>query len=157
MTLNTAQSSDDALLETHSDELLTVYIQDQPFGIPILQVQDVLGHQVVTPVPLSAPEIEGALNLRGRIVTAINVRKRLGLEPLENSDPMSVVVEYEGELFSLLIDRVGDVLRLGHDSFEKTPATLDPLWKEAAMGIHQLDNTLLIVLDISKLLDFGNK
>lgn len=150
----TAVATNDALLDTHDDELLTIYIKDQPFGIPILQVQDVLGHQQVTPIPLSAPEIEGALNLRGRIVTAINVRTRLGLPPAEHGEPMSVVVEHEHELYSLLIDRVGDVLRLNRDSFEKTPATLDPLWKETALGIHQLDDTLLIVLDISKLLQF---
>lgn len=136
------------------DELLTVFISGQQFGVPILQVQDVLGSQSVTPIPLSNEEIDGALNLRGRIVTAFNVRKRLGLPEAEKSTGMSVVVEYQNELFSLIIDSVGDVMRLSKDSFEKSPATLDTLWRSVSNGIYQLDSNLLIVLDIAKLLDF---
>lgn len=136
------------------NELLTVYISGQLFGIPILQVQDVLGEQKVTPIPRSNKIIEGALNLRGRIVTAINVCERLNLTPAPDSLNMSVVVEHDNELFSLIIDRVGDVLRLQNDDIDRNPATLDPLWRDVSLGICQLDGNLLIVLDIAKLLDF---
>ena len=134
-------------------ELLTLYIDDQQFGIPILSVQDVLRELDVTPIPLSDDKIEGALNLRGRVVTAINVRKKLGLPPSETGKHMSIVVEHNHELYSLMIDRVGDVLRLNYDDFEKAPATLDPLWNDLTAGIHRLDENLLIVLDVGKILD----
>lgn len=152
-----------AMHETDADtmqntEYLIVYINNQMFGIPVLQIEDVLGEQAVTPVPLAPPEVSGALNLRGRIVTAINVRKRLGMEGA-NEDPttrkrMSVVVEHGDELYSLIIDRVGDVMSLGQDTFENTPNTLDDVWREVAMGIHRLEDQLMVVMDVSKLLDY---
>lgn len=137
-------------------DFLTLTIAGQLFGIPVLQVQDVLGAQHVTIIPLASPEIAGYLNLRGRIVTAINVRRRLGLpEPEGVTRNMSVVVDHEGELYSLIIDRVGDVLPLRDDDFETSPATLDPLWRSIAQGIYQLEDRLLIVVDVQKLLNFG--
>lgn len=145
-------------LDSTQEELLTVFIAGQQFGISILQIQDVLRTQRITPVPLSSPEIEGALNLRGRIVTAIDVRKRLRLPKNDNAhERMNVVVEHDGELFSLLIDKVGDVLRLDKALFDKVPQTLDAVWREVALGIYRLDGNLLIVLDVSKLLNFDEE
>lgn len=138
-----------------SSDFLTIVIGDQMFGIPILQVQDVLGHQKVTKIPLSPPEVAGSLNLRGRIVTAINVRKRLGLPENDNKHgkEMSVVVEHDAELYSLIIDKVGDVLSLTDDTFETSPSTLDPLWREISSGIYRLNDRLLIVMDVPKFLN----
>lgn len=143
-----------SLIENHdSSDYLTITIADQIFGIPVLQVQDVLGDQKVTKIPLAPPEVAGALNLRGRIVTAINVRKKLGLELDDNfNHKMSVVVEHDSELYSLVIDEVGDVLTFDHENYEATPATLDPLWKNVSSGIYRMENRLLIVLDVPKLL-----
>ncbi len=141
----------------NSEEILTVYISDQLFGIPILQVQDVLGLQHITPIPLSLPAIEGALNLRGRIVTAINVRKRLNLPVANDFARMSVVVEDRNELFSLIIDKVGDVLKFDKKDFEKNPATLDDVWRDVSAGIYRLEKNLLIVLDIGKFLRFNDE
>jgi len=137
----------------NSKDFLTVVIAGQIFGIPVLQVHDVLGQQRVTNIPLAPLSVSGALNLRGRIVTAIDVRTCLGLPARPTSTPtMSVVVENEGELFSLLIDHVGDVLRLKAADFEKNPSTLDPLWRSVSDGIYRLQDTLLVVLDIPRLL-----
>jgi purine-binding chemotaxis protein CheW len=135
-------------------DFLTIVIADQMFGIPVLQVQDVLGEQRVTKIPLSLPEVAGALNLRGRIVTAIDVRKKLGMDkrPMDTQKAMSVVVEYQGELYSLIIDRVGDVLTLQQEDFEDNPATLDQLWHDISQGIYRLEKRLLVVLDVPKLL-----
>lgn len=136
-------------------DFLTMTIADQLFGIPVLQVQDVLREQRVTKVPLAPPEVSGSLNLRGRVVTAINMRKRLGLpeRTKENGGKdMSVVVEHDNELFSLTIDKVGDVLSLPRDDFESNPATLDPLWMSVSSGIYRLENRLMVVLDVPKLL-----
>lgn len=137
-----------------SKEFLTIIIGDQRFGIPILQVQDVLGEQRVTKIPLAPPEVAGSLNLRGRIVTAIDVRCRLGLAPRTADDrpEMGVVVEHESELYSLIIDKVGDVLKLKDENFESTPATLDSLWREISSGVYRLDGELLVILDVPKFL-----
>lgn len=135
-------------------DYLTIIISGQMFGIPVLQIQDVLGPQKVTKIPLAPPEVAGSLNLRGRIVTAIDVRRRLGLGPAEagKSRNMSVVVEHEGELYSLVIDRVGDVLTLYTKNFESNPPTLDPLWRTVSVGVYRLEKELLIILDVARLL-----
>jgi purine-binding chemotaxis protein CheW len=142
-----------------SKDYLTIMIAGQRFGIPILQVQDVLRDQKVTKIPLAPPEVAGSLNLRGRIVTAIDVRRSLNIKnediPLKKTD-MSVVVEYNNELYSLIIDNVGDVLSLRDDLFERNPGTLDPIWKDVSVGIFQLDGELLVVMDVPKLLDSVN-
>lgn len=136
-------------------DYLTIIIAGQRFGIPILQVQDVLKDQKVTRIPLAPPEVAGSLNLRGRIVTAIDVRKKLGVSndsrPAESA--MSVVVEHNHELYSLIIDDVGDVMTLENTLFEKNPGTLDPGWKDISVGIFQLKGELLVVMDVPKLLD----
>ena len=137
-------------------DFLTIMIGEQIFGIPILQVQDVLGPQSVTRVPLAPKAVAGSLNLRGRIVTAIDVRACLGLPPLERTggrQDMSVVVENGGELYSLMIDKVGDVLSLPSRDFEKSPGTLDPHWRSVCDGIYRLKDRLLVVLDVPGLLE----
>ncbi len=134
-------------------EFLTITIANQLFGIPVLQVQDVLGQQSVTKIPMSPPEVDGALNLRGRIVTAINVRRRLGLKLIEEKKTdMSVVVEHDNELYSLIIDSVGDVLSLQDKDYEPTPATLDKMWKDVSSGIYRLESQLLVVLNVPELI-----
>lgn len=147
------QSTSTALLNADVQELLTVMIGDQIFGIPILQVQDVLGPQKVTRVPLAPPEVGGSLNLRGRIVTAIHIRERLHLAKLEdNAHYMSIVVEHENEFYSLIFDKVGDVLKLNITDYEACPSTLDPYFREVSDGIYRLKDQLLVVLDVPKLL-----
>ncbi len=137
-----------------SKDFLTIEIAEQKFGIPVLQVQDVLREQKVTHVPLAPPEVAGTLNLRGRIVTAIDVRKRLGLPDCDDkTSSMSVVVEHKDELYSLIIDKVGDVLNFKESNFEKNPGTLDPLWRDISTGIYQQDDTLIVIIDVSSLLE----
>lgn len=141
------------LVASHQKDFLTININGQMFGIPILQVQDVLGEVKVTRIPLAPPQVMGSLNLRGRIVTAIDVRKCLGLNPLENSERrMSVVVTHEDELYSLIIDNVGDVLTLQDKEYEQTPATLDISWKTISLGVYRLNDEILVILDVPKLL-----
>jgi len=137
-------------------DFVSVTIADQLFGIPVLQVQDVLGSQRITRIPLAPAEVAGSLNLRGRIVTAIDIRTRLGLPArVEGQQAMSVVVDYGGELYSLLVDSVGEVLSLAGSDAERNPATLDPIWRELSAGIFRLDGKLLIVLDVARVLDFS--
>lgn len=147
------QSGNVSAMTAAQKDFLTINIDGQMFGIPILQVQDVLGEIKVTRIPLAPPQVSGSLNLRGRIVTAIDVRKCLGLPPLADTDKrMSVVVIHDDELYSLIIDKVGDVLTLHEKDFEQNPATLDITWKSVSLGVYRLDGKILVILDVPKLL-----
>ncbi len=209
-------------------DFVTFFVNNQMFGIPVLKVQDILKPDRIAPIPLTPPEVRGSINLRGRIVTVVDVRMRLGLEkrlpgttaataakgtgrpaadgsgsadenahpaqeesPDEASRPaaqgngaagpagapvdtdaaagaaedangsaegagvhgMCVTVEHENELYTLLVDRVGDVTSLSDDSFEDNPSTLDAAWREFALGVYRLESALMVVLDVGRLLD----
>lgn len=137
-----------------SKEFVTVYIADQLFGIPVELIHDVFQPEAITEVPLSGPEVGGVLNLRGKIVTAIDVRHRLRLPPRDLSNKcMAVGVEKNGESYGVLIDRVGEVLRLTNDTFERNPSNLDPRWRDFSKGIYRLDGELLVIFDIELVLD----
>lgn len=138
--------------------LLSVTLAGQEFGIPVMQVRDVLGPQRTTVVPLAPRGIAGLLNLRGRIVTVIDMRALLGLPASDGgARPMQVVVEHGEDSFSLRVDAVGDVLELPEESFERTLSTLDPAWRDVAAGIYRLPGRLLVSLDLSRLLDFKHR
>lgn len=150
-----AKNGDETSAVEGSTELVTVTIAGQLLGIPVLAVHDVLGPQKMTRIPLASNSVAGALNLRGRIVTAIDVRRRLGLPPRADDDPgMSVVVEHGGEPYSLIIDTVGDVLSVPSSAYEKNPATLDHRWRDVSGGIYRLEGELLVVLKVERLLNF---
>jgi len=137
-------------------DYVTATVAGQLFGIPVLSVQDVLGAQRLARIPLAPQEVAGALNLRGRIVTAIDLRKRLGMpESDEPQSGMSIVVEHANELYSLLIDSVGEVLNLPADRYEPHPPTLDPRWREVSGGIYRLDGQLLVILEVDRVLEFS--
>lgn len=136
--------------------LVTLTVAGQLCGIPVDSVRDILGEQSITRIPLAPPEIAGSLNLRGRIVTAIDLRRRLGLAPAPaGQQRMSVVVEQGGELYALLIDQASEVMSLGVNTFERNPPTLSPAWAQFSTGIYRLDGRLLVVLDVSRLLNFS--
>ncbi len=137
-------------------DYITVVIRGQLFGIPVLQVQDVLGRQTITRVPLAPAAVAGALNLRGRIVTAIDASACLGLKAtgtIPHELAISVVVEHRGELYSLVVDAVGEVMALELAALEPNPLTLDPAWRDISRGVHKLKERLMVVLDIARLLD----
>jgi purine-binding chemotaxis protein CheW len=137
-------------------EFVSVTVAGQHFGIPVLQVQDVLGPQRITPIPLAPPEVAGSLNLRGRIVTAIDLRTRLKLPKLPDGEAgMSVVVDHDGELYSILVDAVGEVLSLDAGAQQRNPPTLDPAWRDVSSGIYRLDATLMVILNVARVLDFS--
>jgi len=136
------------------EDFVTFFIQDQMFGIPVLNVQDILTPDKIAPIPLAPAEVKGSINLRGRIVTVIDVRVSLGLPTHnEDDDVMGVTVEYENELYTLLVDRIGDVIGLSTDNYEKNPGTLDPLWREFSTGVYLLEGNIMVVLDISRVLN----
>jgi len=133
--------------------LVTLIVAGQLYGVPVLAVRDVLGPQTMSKIPLAPPEIAGSLNLRGRIVTAIDLRCRLGLPPAPaGAARMSVVAEHGGELYALLVDQVSEVLTLPSSAFEPSPPTLPPAWATYSAGIYRLPDRLLVVLDVGRLL-----
>ena len=135
------------------DVFVTLSVADQLCGIPVLSVRDVLGPQIITRIPLAPPEVAGSLNLRGRIVTTIDLRRRLRLPPAPAGlHQMSVVAEQSGELYALLVDQVAEVLSLPIQQFEPNPPTLPPEWALYSTGIYRLQGQLLAVLDVARLL-----
>jgi purine-binding chemotaxis protein CheW len=139
-------------------EYVTALIGGQLFGLPILRVQDVFTPERLTQVPLAPAEIAGVLNLRGRIVTLIDMRRRLGLGHREgDSQAMAVGVESRGESYGLLIDTIGEVLKLDGMACEPNPTNLDESLASMSTGIHRLDGQLLMVLDVDRVLDIGVK
>jgi purine-binding chemotaxis protein CheW len=134
-------------------EYVTVILEDQMFGLPIGRVQDVFMPESLTRVPLAPPEIAGVLNLRGRIVTAVDLRCRLGLPPrAPDVRPMAVGIEWRGESYGLLVDAVGEVMKLADSGREPNPVNLDPKFAEISMGVHRLEAQLLVVLDVERAL-----
>jgi len=137
---------------------VTAMIDGQLFGLPIVRVQDVFIPERLTRVPLAPPEIVGVLNLRGRIVTLIDLRRRFGLrERKEGEDVMAIGVESRGESYGLLIDRVGEVVELDGVAREPNPVNLDQPLAQMSSGIYRLDDQLLIVVDVDRVLDIGSK
>lgn len=142
-------------IDTGSDEkvFVTLTVADQLCGVPALTVRDILGEQTITRIPMAPREVAGSLNLRGRIVTAVDLRRRLNLpDAPPGTARMSVVVEQGGELYALLVDQVSEVISLPASAFERNPTTLPPPWSEYSAGIFRLRHKLLVVLDTGRLL-----
>jgi purine-binding chemotaxis protein CheW len=138
-------------------EYVTTMIGGQLFGLPIARVQDVFMPERLTRVPLAAVDVAGVLNLRGRIVTAIDMRSRLGLPKRDDDRPsMAVGVDLRGESYGLLIDSIGEVLKLPDDGREDNPVNLDSRMTKISAGVHRLDGHLLVVLDVDRVLDMSS-
>jgi purine-binding chemotaxis protein CheW len=137
-------------------EFVTMRVANQLFGISVLAVQDVLRNQKIAKVPLSQPVIAGSLNLRGRIVTAIDMRVRLGMAPFESyQGAMHIVVPFKDELFSLVVDKVGEVMSLPMADFEKVPANMEARWRELSSGVFKLNNELLIIVNVASIMQMS--
>ncbi|MEQ8227584.1 MAG: chemotaxis protein CheW [Rhodospirillales bacterium] len=157
------READNHNLTTHPgedlDDFVSFRIKKQLFGIPVLMVQDILTPDRIASIPLAPPEVRGSINLRGRIVTVIDVRVRLGLpaSTVASDEAMGVTVEHEHELYTLLVDSIGDVVSLSNELYERNPATLDPLWREFSNGVYRLEGELMVVLDVHRLLNISGR
>lgn len=146
--------------DTLAFDYVTVTVGQQMFGLPIKRVHDVFMATNMTTVPLAPPQIVGLLNLRGRVVTALSLRERLGMPPLDvsgSANTMALGIEDNGEAFALIVDKIGEVLKLDASTFESNPVHLDSAWTEVSSGIHRLDDRILVILDIGSLLNFPLK
>jgi purine-binding chemotaxis protein CheW len=140
--------------DTDLTEFVTFTVAGQMFGLPISRVQDVFKPSRITRVPLAGAQIAGVLNLRGRIVTAIDMRQRIEAEQRENdASPMAIGIEAKGESFGLLVDAVGEVLSLQDVEREPNPINLGGNLAALSDGIYRLEGHLLVVLDVDRVLD----
>ena len=132
-------------------QLCTFYADGLYFGIDVREVQEVLQYQDMVRVPLAADVVEGLINLRGQIVTAIDLRRRLGLpERTSGEDPMNVVVRSDDGAVSLLVDEIGDVVEVDVDQFERPPETLVGPMRDLIVGAYKLESGLLLALDVER-------
>lgn len=134
-----------------SKQFCTFFIDGLFFGVEVLKVQEVIRYQQMTAVPLASRTIEGLINLRGQIVTAIDLRRRLDLPPRgEEQLPMNVVVRSDDGAVSLLVDEIGDVVEIRDDVRERPPETLRGVARELVTGVYKLKDRLLLILDTEK-------
>ena len=132
----------------------TFYLDGLFFGIPVLRVQEVLRTQQMTPVPLAPRVVSGLINLRGQIVTAIDLRRRLSLgERPPELEPMNVVIRTDDGAVSLLVDEIGDVIEVSEDAFECSPDNVADSIRGLVSGVYKLDKKLLLVLDVDRTVD----
>ena len=137
-------------------QFVTMTVAGQQFGLPILDVHDIVVPEKVTRVPLAPTEVAGLINLRGKIVTAIDMREVLRVPPLTGDRKrVGVTVSHRGETFTLLVDAAGEVVELANASFEANPPTLDSRWRHLADGVFRLEQGLLVVLKVDRIMAVG--
>lgn len=140
-----------------SQQFCTFVLDRYLFGVPVPQVQEVIRYQPMTPVPLAPAAVEGLINLRGQIVLAIDLRRRLSFgDRPQGESPVNVVVRTPDGAVSLLVDEIGDVIEVEESSFETPPETLDNSLRATILGVYKLDGQLLHVLDKDKACQMGD-
>lgn len=141
---------------TNTKQFCTFFLNGLYFGVEVLKVQEVIRYQEMTRVPLAPGMIRGLINLRGQIVTAVDLRLRLELPARENDElPMNVVVRSEDGAVSLLVDEIGDVVEIEEDIYEAPPETLKGVARELIQGVYKLKDRLLLVLDTEKTINLA--
>ena len=132
-------------------QFCTFFLDNLYFGVEVLHVQEVFRYQEVTEVPLASPVVKGLINLRGQIITAIDLRRRLELgEHPPEKPPMNIVVRTTDGAVSLLVDEIGDVLEVPAESSERVPDAVTGLTRELLKGVYKLKDQLLLILDTDK-------
>lgn len=132
----------------------TFFLEGQLFGVEVLRVQEVLRYQAHSGIPLAPPYVAGLINLRGQIVTLLDLRKRLGLPEIEAGKlPMNVVVNSHEGPVSLMVDEIGDVLEVPRNLFELPPATMSGVMSDYVLCVCKLEDRLLVILDVDRILE----
>lgn len=143
-------------MNTQLTQLCGFKIGNGHYAVPVLEVQEVIKPQTVTPVPLSPNYIRGLINLRGQIVTSISLRTLFGLPEIEDQDYMNIIVRSGESLYALVVDEILDVMDVELRTFEKTPETLDDKIKRYIGGVYKQEKKLLILIDLNKILNVEN-
>jgi purine-binding chemotaxis protein CheW len=134
-----------------ANQVCTFYLDTQMYGVPVESVQEVIRYQHMTDVPLAPTSVVGLINLRGQIVTAIDLRRRLGIQdrPTEQL-PMNVVVRGEDGAISFLVDQIGDVQQIDQANLEPLPDTLEGSTRDMISGAYKMKDQLLLILDTER-------
>jgi len=144
--------------QSDTEAFVTFTVAGQLFGVPVIRVQDILTPDVIAPVPGSPRQVRGLINLRGRIVTVIDMRTHMSLPKSETGAcGMCVTVESRGDFYTLFVDTVGDVITLSKTLREGNPATLDAVWRDVADAVYRTDQGLLVALNVDRLLAIETK
>ncbi len=148
----------EAVLSGDTSQLCGFKIMDGQYAIPVLEVQEVVKPQKVTPVPLGPDYVDGLINLRGQIVTAINLRVMFGLPRNTEAEEeyMNIIVRWGDGLYALVVDEIMDVMDVENTTFEDTPDMIDEKIKKYIRGVFKLEENLLTLLSLEKLLDIKN-
>ncbi len=148
--------------EQETEDFVTFKVGAQLFGVHVLKVRDILYLEQIAFIPLAPPRIAGSINLRGQIVTVVDVRVCLGMSTQsvrikkgEDESPIGVTIEKDTDLYTLLVDEIGDVLSVAEEQKEPVPNTIDPTWRAYATCVYRLENELLIILESDQLADPG--
>lgn len=137
-----------------SEQYCTFYLNSHFFGIEISLIQEIIHFPEMLTVPLAPPSVRGLINLRGQIVAAVDLRRLLNFEPLSpEAQPINVIINSDGEPISLLVDKIGDVIKVSSENFETPPQTLDWSARRLIRGAYKLENELLLALDITKTIE----
>lgn len=140
-----------------SQQFCTFFLNGHFFGTPVPQVQEVIQYQKMTRVPLAPNVVSGMINLRGQIVSAIDLRRRLGLHDRPDGQlPMNVVVRTNEGAVSVLVDEIGDVIEVEEETLESPPETLQGFARQVVRGVYKLSGRLLLALDIDRVVDLGD-
>ena len=139
-------------------QICTFYIDEHYLGVPVEKVQEVVYSREMTRVPLAHPAVRGLVNLRGQLLTTIDLRCRLNL-PQATGDcrQVNVILRSQDSIVALLVDAMGDVLKLDETLLETPPETLDPFIRRLIQGVYKLDKRLLLILDTENTVDLSDK
>lgn len=136
---------------TESRQFATFYLGDRLYGIDVMQVQEVTNALPVTVIRLAPDYVKGLTNLRGQVATAISLRDLFGLESISGADSMTVVCRVDGNLLSLLVDRIGDVVEVQEKRFEATPDMIQQSVKKFMKGVYKMDGPILSVIGVENI------
>jgi len=132
-------------------ELLTCRVGEQWLGLQVVQVREVVSPQRCTPMPLADAAVVGLINLRGRVITQIDVRTVIGMQAADaDSYRVAIVETQSGEDFGLLVDQVGEVIELDPDMYEKTPGNLHAIWQEVSEGVLKESERIIVLVDVER-------
>ena len=153
--ISTLQDSKDNFIhDANKQQYAMLRLGPQLFGLPVEKIEDILSPCTIYPIPLAPEDIKGSINLRGRIVTVIDLTKKLEIKDAkESSTYRNVIIESKGYLYGLLVDQVSEVINIPEAKIANNPENLSEKWKEVSSGVYSLKEELMVILDPDKLLD----
>ena len=137
------------------NRVFTVFAGGERFGMPVACVQTVFRIDSMTPVPLAPKAIVGLINLRGRIVTALSLRCRLGMDASPLQEMLAIGIEHRGEAVALVVDEAGDVINLPENGLIPTPRHMSGARARLVQAVYRLDSDMISILDMTAVFDLG--